>query len=346
MLGLLLGAASLGTTAPAAAQSLFLGRHAVQVAAGAYHTCVINGCGTVQCWGENHYGETTPPSMHFDQITAGLWHTCGIRSDDGLVECWGLPALTHPPTTRFEAIEAGYLHTCGLRSDGGVECWGMDINGSVSNAPGPRPYSVTRDMSAGGNLTCTVYDTKPAVECVGGGALGSPPPPFQSPTLRPGYGVPDRISTGHGFSCIILGGLVQCFGDNSQGQSSGRGGDPRFPSADIGAALTDSYGIFNYHFIDISAGIDHVCGIDETGPGVGRLVCWGRGHQGTHKTVLPAGDFVQVSAGNKHDCAIDDSGQVACWSWAENASQLTAVPTIGCRVDRLVPKYSGPTLPR
>ena len=50
---------------------------------------VVRTDGSVECWGNDRFGESTPPSGEFASVSAGDGHTCGVRTD-GSVECWGL----------------------------------------------------------------------------------------------------------------------------------------------------------------------------------------------------------------------------------------------------------------
>lgn len=45
--------------------------YATELSAGASHTCMINTCGQVQCWGRNDFGQASPPAGSFTQVTAG-----------------------------------------------------------------------------------------------------------------------------------------------------------------------------------------------------------------------------------------------------------------------------------
>jgi alpha-tubulin suppressor-like RCC1 family protein len=58
------------------------------VGAGALHTCGVTSTGSVECWGADAYGESTPPAGTFETVSAGGFHTCGVTST-GSVECWG-----------------------------------------------------------------------------------------------------------------------------------------------------------------------------------------------------------------------------------------------------------------
>ncbi|MDE2822915.1 MAG: RCC1 domain-containing protein, partial [Chloroflexota bacterium] len=42
----------------------------------------------VVCWGNDLYGQATPPEGEFASVSAGRFHTCGVRAD-GSVACWG-----------------------------------------------------------------------------------------------------------------------------------------------------------------------------------------------------------------------------------------------------------------
>jgi alpha-tubulin suppressor-like RCC1 family protein len=50
--------------------------------------CELKSDGTLACWGENSYGQATPPAGTFRQISAGGYHSSGIKSD-GTLLCWG-----------------------------------------------------------------------------------------------------------------------------------------------------------------------------------------------------------------------------------------------------------------
>jgi hypothetical protein len=62
------------------------------ISAGGSHTCGLKTDGSVTCWGQNDYGQSTPPAHaagDFAQVSAGYWHTCGLKTD-GTLACWGL----------------------------------------------------------------------------------------------------------------------------------------------------------------------------------------------------------------------------------------------------------------
>ncbi|NLN63707.1 MAG: hypothetical protein GX146_12635, partial [Myxococcales bacterium] len=103
------------------------------LAAGWGHTCGIradgDSKGLVQCWGDDYYGQSTPPAdVKFTSLAAGKDHICGIRADNSKVQCWGddyYGQSTPPEDVTFTSLTAGGYHTCAIRTDDSkAECWG------------------------------------------------------------------------------------------------------------------------------------------------------------------------------------------------------------------------------
>lgn len=114
--------------------------NALQLAAGASHTCARKGDGTVWCWGSNAQGQIgfsdgsvaiiplqVPGIEDSVAIAAGARHTCSIDTA-GELSCWGsndkrqitaadteaylLPEVV-PGLPAMAAVAAGLKHTCG-----------------------------------------------------------------------------------------------------------------------------------------------------------------------------------------------------------------------------------------
>jgi alpha-tubulin suppressor-like RCC1 family protein len=78
--------------------------------AGAMHTCVLLEAGTVQCWGENSFG----------QLGNGM-----TTAHATPVEVSRLRGVT--------ALAAGANHTCALLATGTVQCWGENSFGQLGS---------------------------------------------------------------------------------------------------------------------------------------------------------------------------------------------------------------------
>ena len=135
------------------------------IATGDQHACAILRGGSVECWGDDYYGQlgnsTSGPGVFSSvpvsvtgllsgvtAITGGDSHTCAITSA-GAAYCWGYNAegqLGNGVTTNdsvpvpvsglssgVSSISAGYDHTCALSSVGAAECWGDNAYGELGD---------------------------------------------------------------------------------------------------------------------------------------------------------------------------------------------------------------------
>ncbi len=191
----------------------------------------------------------------------------------------------------WASISAGSLHTCGIATNGKVFCWGSDEYGQLGD---------------------------------GKKGMGSQKPVPLDTGMSVGDIAFKQISSGGGFSCGITSeGELYCWGCDSSG-SLGNGGDRQdspIPVAVDTAAIEGSK-----TFVQISAGVDHACGVTSDAVGY----CWGSDSKGK----LGDGDeienrqspvlvdtsqisgvkkFLMVSAGNAHTCGLTIQGIVYCW---------------------------------
>ena len=137
----------------------------LSLAAGGGHTCVVEGSGSVSCWGRDDFGQlgdgatanqgapapvtlSSNESVLATAIAAGASHTCALTSD-GRIFCWGRadrqqlggeemtslpPSLVVGPPAAI-AIASGGDHSCALAGDGHV-CAGAPTT-SASSVQGP-----------------------------------------------------------------------------------------------------------------------------------------------------------------------------------------------------------------
>jgi alpha-tubulin suppressor-like RCC1 family protein len=198
------------------------------ISAGESHTCALRSNGSVQCWGNNFYGQlgngtrshsTSPVDVSglasgVVAISAGDHHTCALLQA-GSVTCWGLNDLgklgaltgeTCGPDdeacslvplpvqglSEISAIDAGGDQTCALTAASGMKCWGANISGQLG----------------------------------GGTAGGFSLQPVDVSELDSGVtSIITAGEDGYGVSCALAGGVMKCWGDNSEAQlGNGEGG--------------------------------------------------------------------------------------------------------------------------
>ncbi len=158
------------TESPASAGDVSLGGKAVQIVAGAFHTCALLDSGGVRCWGRASdgmlgYGNTqqigdgeTPADAGdvdvggtVTELAAGDYATCAVLSS-GAVRCWGgayqgelgygnLEDIgdTETPASvgdvdvggKVTHIDVGFWHTSAILEAGTVRCWGRGSTGAL-----------------------------------------------------------------------------------------------------------------------------------------------------------------------------------------------------------------------
>jgi alpha-tubulin suppressor-like RCC1 family protein len=323
-----------GTAAVADAQRL--------VGLGALHTCAVTDAGTVQCWGNNDFGQlgngtkattSTPTQVSgligVKQVAAGAQHTCALRHG-GTIWCWGFNAngelgdndLALLPTTTpvqvvgvsgATALAAGSYHNCALLADGTVACWGSDGMGQLGDGT-PGDYSITATPVPG------ITVANPAI----------------------------ALAAGEFHTCAVLADhTVTCWGHNGSGQlGDGTTTDRSVPTPVVGLPTP----VASNPALAVTAGNSHTC-VVVGGPN--RAYCWGLNKHGElgHATgsmapsatpllvqfdndptpltqdLMPLTGTVSVAAGQFHTCAKVGPG---VWCWGMNGhGQLGADPVPG-----------------
>ncbi len=195
---------------------------AIDIAAGANHTCALLADTTIKCWGDNTFRQlgssntesfkTTPVSVtsltNVVELAAGEDYNCArkaggtILNPGGSVICWGrntegqlgIGNVASPVNnaqtpvrniTTAVAIDLGRIHSCARLSDGTIKCWGRKSSGLLGFV----------DLNASDS---TVF---------------LPNTPVQGITTA------RAVSAGSGHSCAQLRDLsVKCWGNNNTGQ--------------------------------------------------------------------------------------------------------------------------------
>ncbi|NOY93548.1 MAG: chromosome condensation regulator RCC1 [Deltaproteobacteria bacterium] len=201
-----------GSATDRGAPTAVVGLSAVPVALAARgnHTCALMPAGTVQCWGDNRFG----------QLGNGATATSPVSRPVNVVGLTGIIGIT-----------AGGGFTCALNGSGKVSCWGDGSFGSFGDgtsglrtSPGATVLlSGVTQVAGGVRHACALTDAG-KVFCWGDNAasqLGRPAgAPFSSstPLEVTGVGAPLEVNAGQSHSCVRLSGGFRCWGTNTLGQ--------------------------------------------------------------------------------------------------------------------------------
>ena len=129
--------------------SLGVGRTAVALALGTYHTCALLNDGSIKCWGYNA------------QYQLGL----GDSTSRGMLSSQmgdALPAVSLGSGRTAVAVAAASRFTCALLDDGGIKCWGNNDFGELGQG----------DTTSRGQDPSQMGDQLPAVD-LGSGATAT-----------------------------------------------------------------------------------------------------------------------------------------------------------------------------
>ncbi len=306
-----------------------LGKSAVSISAGSYHTCAILDDGSLRCWGSNEFGQlgdgtsierTSPVSIDLgsgrtaSSVSAGESHTCAVL-DDSSVMCWGENSngqigdgtstnSLSPVSVGLGdgntaiSMSSGSYHTCAITDDRTVKCWGNNWHGQLG------------DGSTGNRISPTEIDL-----------------PVNSSAVT--------LSSGSFHTCVGLNdGSMFCWGYNAYGQlGNGNNSNSLAPST-VGLIESESA-------TQVSMGMFHSCALFDSGS----VSCWGGNSEGQlgsgdlldslipQSVALPAGmSALSISIGQRHSCAILDDATLYCWGYNANG-QIGD----GTTVDRLLP---------
>jgi alpha-tubulin suppressor-like RCC1 family protein len=321
------------------------------VSAGSYHTCGVTDVGSILCFDQNpNHGdkgvglpETTlrrdksyfgfpklPESgTKYVRVQTSSTHTCGL-TDVGSMECWGSDVygeangyrpLVHAQSTHFVQIAVGVYHrTCGLGVDGRIKCQGFGVHGHDNKEyRKPKKGDTFSTISVGERHSCALA-TDGSVHCKG--ADGEQPARQMQYTeivrdfRSTGASIYERnvvfskLSAGFAHTCALaaVSGGIYCWGNRLETMRSKTQTGFKNWKPSQGA-----------RFIDVSAGIDSVCGLSESGA----IICYGGAvrRDDNGKPFLPAKvngqpprRFTSVSAGSRMVCGVTNIGGVECIS--------------------------------
>jgi alpha-tubulin suppressor-like RCC1 family protein len=233
----------------------FVNNGASAVSVGSYHVCAIVS-GSAFCWGSPGSSSIGDGRFRGGSTTSPHFVGFNINTDD---ETPLTQIQQYFDNDNIVAIEVGWQHSCLLKEDtpgnGEVYCWGAHQSLGLTD-PDAAP---SRSTFFDGISMPTKVDNAGAF--TNGGV--------------------DALSSGHGHSCVVTGGVTYCWGTNSDGQI-GDGTDTFRPTAtQVGAVLSSSVGTnaapgyANTNNSGVSVGDGYSCVIAN-----GYLYCWGDNSDG------------------------------------------------------------------
>ena len=302
---------------------------ATDVAASGYYSCVLLKNGTVQCWGNNQFGQL----------------------GNGTTTNSSTPVLVTGITTAT-IVAVGSSHSCARLTDSTVQCWGNNQfgqlgNGTTTNSSTPVPVVNTTNtgsltgataVAAGGYHSCARLADS-TLQCWGNGAKGQLGPNIQStgetgtPVTVTGIETATAIAAGSEHSCALLdNNTVKCFGLNNVGQLGN--GTTTNSSTPVSVVNTTNTGVLT-GATAVAAGTC-VRLQDST------VQCWGTnkfgqlGNGTTEDALTPVPvtgitTATAIAAGERHSCALLNNSTIQCWG-DNSAGQLGD----GTRVQSLV----------
>ncbi len=247
---------------------------ATALALGYKHSCALLANGTVQCWGNNTYGEVGQEIAS----VAVMPHPIAVTGASGVVALGSGSAASH---------------TCASKSNGAVVCWGKNasdqLGGSGTSSPTPQPVpGVTGATNLCGSVnTSSVVLASGAVMAWGvpnasWEESGVPDVAPASATLVPGVSGVAQVACSAPHGCTRgLHGVI-CYGSDYEGQL-GRGNAPFEISpkpANATSVLADA--------VHIAVGGARSCSTTTDGS----LYCWGNNRSPALGVEQPEGQIM------------------------------------------------------
>jgi alpha-tubulin suppressor-like RCC1 family protein len=279
--------------------------------------CALLSGGTVECWGDNTYGEL------------------GIGNETGPDTCNGYPCSTTPVAvtglTGTTAISMGEVSACALLSDSTVACWGENTFGQLGNGTTTSsftPVAVTgltgaTAISVAADAACALISGG-TVECWGNGngaTTGTVTTPVTVPNLE---GVL-AIVPSNGSTCVLLaGGTVDCWGGSQVGALGSAAGitfSPTNSQAQPGLTGVTAIASSESNTCALIAGGTVECWGDnsfgELGDGTltGSTGCSGVEGACSTTPVEVSGltNVTALAVGQYTTCALISGGSIQCW---------------------------------
>ena len=303
-----------------------------------HHVCVILDNKSVNCWGDNRFGQVgdgtntnrnIPTYVDIGEsgiakaVIVGGYMSCAVL-DDASLKCWGdiledtgdpinTPTSMSLPTGRHIDLSERDIDGDGI------------LNIFDTHMPGGQAGSIfaSPKMDAGKFHTCAILDNG-SVSCWGNsnsqGEIGNSESSgsWTHDTVDfPSGRTATSLSTGSYHSCAVMdNGSVMCWGYGGSGQLGDGDFSDRFTPVFSRLPAGSSA-------VAVDAGSAHTCAILLDGS----VMCWGGNEDGQlgignhgssnntpQNTILPPGrTAISIAASEDHTCAILDDYSARCW---------------------------------
>ena len=280
------------------------------------HGCALGADGAVLCWGDDRFGQASPPQGEFVQVSVDADLSCAVDAEAALV-CWGR-WLGDLPEGEFVQVYAG-SPSCALDTGGELVCWGGVERRSLPDAPAGSFSMVSvaagpgSGLGFGADYACGLR-TSGEIACWAasfgqGSNFGQADPPEGSFV---------SVSAGAEHACAIdTEGRAVCWGNNDTGQVDPLANELAYwRVANTGCGIDPEDWHFPQGPVDcrIHRGIRDGIGINEEitaeHPRWGSEEFWGV-YGGVADPLR--GPFVQVSVGGRDSCGVRADAAVVCW---------------------------------
>lgn len=239
-----------------------------QISANAGDTCALLSGGSVQCWGDNFYGELGQGN---DNSVGGAPNQMGTN----------LPPINLGTGKTAVQIAAGGGYTCAVLNDASIKCWGQNESSSSVYAANPNGYTGSTgtcwaldNNSDSGPCWNAAYPDQTRGYGIAAGQMGDDLPAVSLPTGLTAV----SVTTGNLHTCALLSdGSTRCWGDNQLFELGATPGDSTpgpnrgINSGDMGSSLPSLSGAWGESVAQLVSGGAHTCALLSNGS----LQCWG-----------------------------------------------------------------------
>jgi alpha-tubulin suppressor-like RCC1 family protein len=296
------------------------------ISPGLYSVTVSNAAGTATAgwqvniitpgnawgWGDDAYGQSTPPTgaSNFIAVAAGTYHSVAVLENGSIVQ-WGdyepddfhapiapTPVGSPPTNSNIVAVAASVAHDLALTADGTVIQWGLTNASALQNFP--TNLTGVKAISAGVERSLALLTNGTIVDW---GSFA----PFFNLNQR----VPADLTNVTAISC----GAYHWLALRSDGTVESWGYNTTFGETNVPAGLSN--------VVAIAGGGRHSLALKSDGT----VVAWGDDTYG--QCDVPAGlsNVMAIAAGDFHSVALQNEGTLV--AWGDDSDGQTDTPILG-----------------